>query len=433
MKFKKSTINNVKFINSDELYQRFIDKDSTLVKIHDMVDFDYYLPTIEDLYSEQGRPAHYAIMMFKLCLLQYFKGGLSDREVIAQAKTNLEYRYFLDLSVDDKLPHFTKLGTFRKRLGQEKFKKLFDEFVCFLKEQNAIRDQELRFMDATHQLADVTLVSINRLLAQACKNISKKLSDHHDIKISLDLDQSDFNLSEVERKDRFVELISFAQSLLEQAEKTLKTVEDHDLRIAYQVLQKIVKQREKKPKGNSTKKNKRAEGKIGSTVDPDATWGAKSKKKTFLGYKHNATVTEGGFVEVISIHQGHKADEDFLEEDIKKSDGNKFVGDSKYGTRKNRKTCQEAGKILVAPHRKNMKAHLEDELMDEVFCYNKTEQYKVEMKKRGSVIEGVFGVMKEVHNFARAKYRGLKKVSIQGLITAYVINLKALIKWVDLA
>jgi hypothetical protein len=143
----------------------------------------------------------------------------------------MEYRYFLDLAIDDELPHFTKVGCFRARLGEETFAELFEMFVSNLKELGIITKDEVRYMDAT--------------------------------------------------------------------------------------------------------------------------WGAKSKDYQFLGYKHNVTATETGFIEVISTHQGHKGDESFL--------------------------------------------------------YNKKDQYKKEMRKRGSLIEGIFGCTKNKNHLRRAKYRGITK------------------------
>lgn len=435
-KFKKSTKPNMKFIDSDKLYEQFIDKNSMLVKIHDLVDFDGYLPIIEPLYSDFGRSAHHGILMFKICILQFFKNGISDRDVIAQAKTNLEYRYFLDLSIDDPLPHFTKIGTFRDRLGEEKFRELFDKFVQNIKELGIITSKDIRFMDATHQLADVTTISINTLLSQACQHVVNEIQK---LKASFKPSQEpifsvkDLLLSEEEKKKRFVVLVELSNELQEKAKELLSRQESKSLQEALTILQRIVKERSKQKKGEIVRENSDDVGKLAALSDKDATWGAKSKDFQFLGYKHNMTVVEGGFVEMISTHPGHKNDEEFFINDLEKIDGEKVVTDNIYGSYENRYYSKMIGKQLVAPHRKNMKAHLSDEMMDEVFLYNHTDQYKQEMKKRGSLIEGRFGIMKKAHHFAKAKYRGIKKVSIQGLITAFVMNLKAIVKWYDTA
>ena len=431
--FKKSTKKNMKFIDSDDLYLKVIDKNSLLVKIHDIVDFEYYRPILEPLYSENGQHAYDCILMFKICILQYLETIPSERQTTKRIKTNLEYRYFLDLAIDDPVPHFTKIGAFRSRVGEEKFKELFEEFVNILRENHIITHDETRYMDATHQLADVTKQSVNTLLSQSCKNLLEAIQKHtrYNSCTDVNLDEKDFKLSESDRKKRFVLLVEFASQLQEKAKQLIQICSDPELKEAYDVSCRIVKERSKikKEDGKVTRENSNDKGKLASLSDKDATWGSKSKDYQFLGFKHNVTATESGFIEVVSTHQGHKLDNEFYVEDVKKTTGKKIVADQLFGTLDNRKKSKDLEILLVSPTRNNMKAHLKEQVMEDAFQYNHTEQYKNEMKKRGSLIEGIFGVMKKKHNFGRARLRGLSKVSIMAQIAAFAMNLKALIKW----
>lgn len=430
--FKKSSKKNMKFIDSNDLYSKVIDPDSLLVKIHELIDFNHYRPILESLYSEEGQHAYDCIFMFKICVLQYLEVISSERQTIKQIKTNLEYKYFLDLAIDDPVPHFTKIGTFRKRVGEEKFKELFEEFVNVLRINNIITDDETRYMDATHQLADVSKQSINTLLSKSCKSLYKLIQKHEELDLlnEINFDINDFNLSEIEQKNRFVLLVKIAYKLQEKAKLILENFEDSKLKDAYEIVNRIVKERSIKKDDEIKRKNSDDKGKLASVSDKDATWGSKSKDYQFLGYKHNVTSTESGFIEVISTHQGHKSDEEFYVEDAKKSTGKKIVTDSKYGTKDNRKISKNNLNIqLVSPCRKNMKAHLDSQIMEDAFQYNQTKQYKIDMKKRGSYVEGIFGVMKKKHNFARAKLRSMSKVSMMAQIAGFAMNLKALAKW----
>ncbi|OVE74712.1 hypothetical protein BVX95_01405 [archaeon D22] len=429
-KFKKNTQNNVKFIDSQRLYEQVIDKNSLLVKIHDLVDFEHYRPILEPLYSDEGRSAHDCIFMFKICILQYLEKNMTERETTHKIKTNLEYKYFLDLAIDDEVPHFTKIGTFRKRVGP-KFEELLQEFVKVLTDAHIITSDDVRYMDASHQIADVASVSINTLLTQACKQTYELINEHNNFEpINLiDLEEKDFLMSDSARKKRFVSLVELAYELCDEAKRILEYEDDKKLKEAYTILKRIVKERSATVDDKVVRKNSEQRGKIASLSDKDATWGAKSKDYQFLGYKHNVTATENGFIEVVSTHQGHVGDEAMYEDDAKKISGNKVVADSKYGTIENRELSQKLGIQLVSPHRRNMKAHLKNQVMEEVFQYNHTEEYREEMKKRGWIIEGIFGVMKKAHNFARAKVRGLGKVAMIAQIAAFAMNLKALVRW----
>ncbi len=433
--FKKSSKENVKFIDSNDLYLKVIDPNSILVKIYNLVDFDHYRSILEPLYSDNGQHAYDCVFMFKICILQYLESISSERQTTKQIKTNLEYKYFLDLAINDPVPHYTKIGTFRKRVGEEKFKELFDKFVKVLKMNHIITDDETRYMDATHQLADVSKQSINSLLTKSCKTVFDLIQKHEHFKLEneIDFNVNDFLLSESEQKNRFVLLVKIAYELQDKANQLLIDFEDSKLKEAANILKRIVKERSIKNQDKIERKNSKDKGKLASLSDKDATWGSKSKDYQFLGYKHNVTATESGFIEVVSTHQGHKSDEEFYFNDAKKSSGKKIIADSKYGTYDNRKISETDLEIkLVSPCRKNMKAHLHSQIMENAFQYNQTKQYKNEMKKRGSLIEGIFGVMKKGHNFSRAKVRGISKVSMMAQIAAFAMNLKALVKW-DLA
>jgi nitrogen regulatory protein PII-like uncharacterized protein len=71
-------------------------------------------------------------------------------------------------------------------------------------------------------------------------------------------------------------------------------------------------------------------------------------------------------------------------------------------------------------------------------CYWKARSWydsgygQVMQKLRHTVIEGVFGQAKTYHGMAKARFRGLKKVEIQFLMTATALNLKKMVKMLDI-
>jgi len=52
-------------------------------------------------------------------------------------------------------------------------------------------------------------------------------------------------------------------------------------------------------------------------------------------------------------------------------------------------------------------------------------------KLRGTILEGVMGQAKTYHGMAKARFRGLSKVEIQFLLTATAMNLKKMVKMLD--
>jgi len=52
-------------------------------------------------------------------------------------------------------------------------------------------------------------------------------------------------------------------------------------------------------------------------------------------------------------------------------------------------------------------------------------------KLRGTILEGIMGQAKTYHGMAKARFRGLKKVEIQFLMTATALNLKKMVRIMD--
>ncbi len=203
----------MKFIDSEILYNRFIDRNSTLVKIHDNIDFAFVNPLCEGKYSDDGQNPYLPEYVYRVSFIQFFKGGLSDNEVVKQCKTNFEYRYFCNLAVDDELFDDCKLSRFRKEIGPEKFKEIFDMLVENIKMAGFISNKDAQYMDSFLFLADIKLVSTNALLSKAIIYAQKALNIVDNV-MKKDTSVRDFELSDDEQKNRFVMLVKKAQDLL---------------------------------------------------------------------------------------------------------------------------------------------------------------------------------------------------------------------------
>lgn len=127
--------------------------DHLLMRMQRVIDFSFISPLVEDCYSVLGRPAYHPVCLVKLLLLQTLY-DLSERDVVEQADTNLLFRAFLERSLDDDIPHWTLLGKFRERLGEERFAHLFNRVVVMAKEAGLL-DEKLRIIDSSAIVAKV--------------------------------------------------------------------------------------------------------------------------------------------------------------------------------------------------------------------------------------------------------------------------------------
>ena len=104
-------------------------QDDILVKLNKLVDLSFVEPLVSDCYSQDwGASAYHPTMMFKILFLQTWSDR-SDREIINDVDTNILYRWFVGLSMNEAAPHWTLLGKFRDRLGADRFEQIFAKIV----------------------------------------------------------------------------------------------------------------------------------------------------------------------------------------------------------------------------------------------------------------------------------------------------------------
>ena len=429
-KYKQTTIKNMKFIDSDELYKKFIDPKSVLVKIHDQVGFSFVNDLCDKIYCDDGQNAFLPELVFRVSFIQFFHGGISDNEIVKQCRTNLEYRYFCNLSIDDDLFDDCKLSRFRKELGAQKFKEIFDILMNKIRDAGLITKDETQYMDSFLFIADVKLISMNSLLNHAIGNVLTALGKT-DEEMVVDKKKRDFEMNEEEQKNRFVFLVRKAQEILVSTK--LKPEISDETKKAILVLAKIVKQRAEIIGNEIRKKESNEEkDKIVNVSDPDARMMGKKETDIAPSYKAHVAMTKKRFitftnVTLATVYDGHYVPtiiHDLKEREFTVPTG---VGDTHYGDIALRELMAKENTQIIAPYRKNQawNSCLTNNTMIEAWAYNHSQEYLMHKKIR-SYIEPKQGEMKNLHGMKRAKFRGLEKVRIQNYMSAIVTNCK---KW----
>jgi IS5 family transposase len=194
----------------------------------------------------------------------------SDRQVIEHARSNMAYRFFLDLSLHSSLPHHTLLTYFRQRLGAARHQQVFDAVVGQARERGLVKDR-LRLKDATHVLANVAIPTTIALVAQMRERLLQALQPWAGAEIALQrqraeqIRQSSVDLSGEERLLQRVvhlrELVAWAQVVARGAEfAAALPARQTELKQALALAAKVLDDRDD-PDG---------EDHVRSVVDPDA-------------------------------------------------------------------------------------------------------------------------------------------------------------------
>jgi IS5 family transposase len=429
-KYKQTTIKNMKFIDSDSLYNKFIDKNSVLVKIHDTINFSFVNDLCDEVYSDDGQNAFLPELVFRVSFIQYFKNGLSDNEVVRQCKTNFEYRYFCNLAIDDELFDDCKLSRFRKEIGVDRFKQIFDLLVQKIKDAGYISENDVQYLDSFLFLADVKIISINSLLSKSIQQVLKDLNKN-DSDIENDGKKRDFELSEYEQKERFVFLVKKAQDILafSKNKKDLSAQTNKSV----SALARIVKERAEITKDEIRKKESGEEkDKIISASDNEARMMGKKEEDIKPRYKSHVAMTKNRFitytdVTLATVYDGHHAVNSIADLKRRGFDVPMAVGDSHFGDISLRENMALQDTQIIAPYRKNQATNscLTKDAMIEAWAYNHTQEYKEHIRIR-AYIEPKQGELKNLHGMSRAKFRGLQKIRMQNYMSAIAVNCKKL-------
>lgn len=464
------------------VYERLLPNKHILLDIKESLDFSFVDEAAKDLYSDtMGRPSFPPQALFKMLFLEFFY-NLSDYDVVEQVKTNVLFRYFAGLGISDDTPDDTTLVVFRKRLGEERFKRLFDDVVAKAKEKGLIKDT-LKILDATHIIADIAIPSTVNLLRHGRRRIIKRIEK----RLSPAVKEKYFNeknLAYKPTKETLEEEVALTISFIDELKGKFTEEIGEDIGL----LEEAISSKDTKPG--------EPKDQLVSFVDKDAGFGHKSIDKPFCGYKGHISVDAGsGIVTSARTISGNRNEgnndevKEILDDDESKDISHKAVAaDSLYDSYENRLDIHKRKMRAFIPSRtrtRKKRVHIEnfiyDEDKDTLICpqgcspISKTGQengnlfifstkscrgcpqingcpkpnndrirvfvsndYKLmlldnipdrkEALLRRKMIEGKFGEAKKWHNLHRARYRGKWRVAIQVFMTFMVLNIKRMTK-----
>lgn len=274
----------------EEIYNTLVPPDHPLRQINRIMDFSFVRPVVAEAYDPQlGRPADDPELMFRLEFLQY-KYNLSDREVIQRAQTDVAFRWFLGLSLHSELPHHSLLSHFRRRLGEQRHRALFDRIVGQARQWGLVKDR-LRLKDATHIIANIAVPGVLGLIRQAVAKLLAVLAEYEPVEV---VRRQAAEATELERLTQMSDaeaLVSRVASLRELV-AWAETVRDGQRSGAAAVVQSksFARLEQWIDYGHEILQDREpgAEDKLLSLVDPDARrgvhGGTEKKKNYFDGY-----------------------------------------------------------------------------------------------------------------------------------------------------
>ena len=327
----------IKFSSHSELYDLLVAKDNKLRQAREAIDFSLVYDGLKDKHCmDNGREAVNPITMFKYLFLKAHS-GLSDIDLVERVRTDLSYKYFLDMSPEE-LPIDSSLLSFfrRKRLKDARLlDALIRETVSVALERGLVNRRSDIIVDATHTVSKYTPYNPKDLLKRRSKAFRKALY-RYDGSLAGKVEK-DHDVKEV------ADEIAYCKALvLEYGRMMEGGCVNKDLSEAFNSLKESIEDIEERY--------------TTSPSDRDAKAGSKGRGNDFFGYKTHLAETPEGIVTAAVVTSGEQGDGPHAAEPVDKTVGNglevdALIGDAAYsGKAILEKGAREGFKVVAKLH-----------------------------------------------------------------------------------
>lgn len=471
-----------------ELYH-LVPEDHLLRKIDAAVDFGFVHELVEDSYCKYyGRPANEPELLFRLLFLQILY-NLSDERMIQEAGVNLAYKWFIGINPEDPLPDASQLSRFRNhRLGASRVEDVLKHVVRQCIDQGLVKSKTI-IMDATHTLAGSQKQKPFEVLRDAAKRLFRVVVKRHP-KLEKKLPKMPHVKSEDAEAEKtmltyLAQLGETVEGLLPDHEgavseklgiakqiarderllshKGILSAIDPDARFGWKSSSKsffgykehiamteeeIITALEVTP--GSTDDGKQLPALLEQTTANGVTVNEIIADTAYSGKDNLARMKKETISPVVPlnpiVHEGgerqegfeYNKDADFVvcpagERSKRKAiQGSKTSGESRslvyYFDVEKCKTCPlREGCYKPGAKSKTYSIRIIAEHFKEQIEFEFSDTFKERIKRR-PIIEHKNAEMKRFHGMDTARYRGLFRMRIQAYLTAFVVNVKRMVK-----
>ena len=109
--------------------EKRVPRNHILRRVSQAVDFGFVRRSVAQCYGYNGHESEDPIVILKLMFLLFFEDVRSERELMRMLPMRLDWLWFLNLDLDSEIPHHSILSKARARWGKEVFQQLFVEVV----------------------------------------------------------------------------------------------------------------------------------------------------------------------------------------------------------------------------------------------------------------------------------------------------------------
>jgi len=416
-------------------------------RIADAVDFGFVRGLAQPFYSHTGQPSVDPVVLFKLTLLGYLYGVVSERRLCEEASLNLAWRWFLGYELEDAVPDHSVLTKARRRFGVQVYEQFFAQVVKLCEARGLIQGKTL-FLDSTLIAANASRESVRarRLVTELGSarayvhnvwhtNPGEPAADDDGVRRTRP-GRGVANRDLVSRTDPEAQMVSRLGRPGQLAHKAHLTVDAGRARVVTAVEVRPATEGDGQATAALLDRHQQAVGRpIGELVADS-------------GYTTEATqeaCAERGVQPVLAPIQrsgrrgtfpstdfGYVAERDHYVCPAGQVLRPRFRQRSRTVYAAAAGTCAACPlKAQCAPGKKerHIIRRWNQAVWDRSTAFARSWRGRALLRRRGAVVEPRIGDLKTKHGLARAQFRGRQNLQIQVLLTAAALNLKALARW----
>ena len=167
--------NQLRFSIYGDIYDKVVPKDHILRKIKEAIDFSFVNEMLKSQYCEAfGRPAKEPEMMFKILFLKRMY-DMSDEMLVDNLGYNMAFKYFIGLEPEDSTIDPSLLTKFRRtRITEDILEELLHETMRQAIEKGLIKSQAI-IVDSTHSYSKGNPETPTQILRRMTKALRKEI------------------------------------------------------------------------------------------------------------------------------------------------------------------------------------------------------------------------------------------------------------------
>lgn len=147
--------------------EEMIPENHLLRLVDKYIDLGFIREKVKHLYSHTGRPSVDPEILLRMLLIGYLYGITSERRLCEEVKMHIGYRWFIGLNLEDKVPDHSTFSKNRHERFSENdiFQKIFDEIVQQCISRGLLTGKHLT-VDSTYIRANASFKSLEPIVVE---------------------------------------------------------------------------------------------------------------------------------------------------------------------------------------------------------------------------------------------------------------------------